>query len=622
MPVWLLCALLLASLLLGYGGAATVLGLRDALVVARDAQAHATVLEALLKGGGLTQVETLHAMQTQLRAIDRDLRLVRADLPVEPVLARLPGASGAVHGLLLATDLVEAGELGVDAALALVPHLKALLSSVGGVATPSSGSGPPTLAEIRRAAADVDAAGRLAVAALGERAQVGDGDLRALGLGRLIPRLHQLDGVAPQLPTYLGDAHTALAALPALLGLPRPINFLLFDLDSDELRATGGFQGVYGVLTFSKGALASGVHLTDIYALDCAGGYCPTRWVPGRFAWFDTDPAQFALRDANQDPDYPTTARFDEQLFAQEGGPPVAGVISITPAFVEQILRLTGPISVPQFGQTVTADNLQELIHHYHAAAAVAGNDATRKVFDADAGAALLKAVATLTPAQQGQLVQRALKDLRTRDIQVYLNDARLEGVLGALGADGALLAPKGDALAVVDTNVGSTYANANVRETVADAVSLDDRGTATHDLTITYDLPAVPHAYPRVLSTIYVDVLRVIVPAGARLSALGGCDPVTTTQAGHAVWACRFVLRATGSVRVRLRWTVPRATTRVAGATQYGLLLQRQAGARDDLTVTIAPPRGSTPAPSTPQQARYSGILSEDQSLTIRYTP
>ena len=55
---------------------------------------------------------------------------------------------------------------------------------------------------------------------------------------------------------------------------------------------------------------------------------------------------------------------------------------------------------------------------------------------------------------------------------------------------------PPGDSLFLVDTNVGASYVNGDVRERAQDVVTLGADGSATHDLTLTYDYPVVPHSW------------------------------------------------------------------------------------------------------------------------------
>ena len=53
------------------------------------------------------------------------------------------------------------------------------------------------------------------------------------------------------------------------------------------------------------------------------------------------------------------------KLYKQETGYQVVGVISFTPVMIEHILAIIGPVQVPAYNVTVTAQNLEELLHYY-----------------------------------------------------------------------------------------------------------------------------------------------------------------------------------------------------------------------------------------------------------------
>src|SRR5262249_1839265 len=147
---------------------------------------------------------------------------------------------------------------------------------------------------------DVAIAGVLAERALTERQYVNDGQLRSLGLGSVVAILQKLDGFAPKLPTYLGYANTIMSALPDLLGVTKPAHFLLFDMDSDEMRSTGGFMGNYALITVQNGKLIGGIHLNDTFRFDCPGGgdRCAQQGppVPDQYAWMNAFPDSFRMR--------------------------------------------------------------------------------------------------------------------------------------------------------------------------------------------------------------------------------------------------------------------------------------------------------------------------------------
>jgi hypothetical protein len=361
--------------------------------------------------------------------------------------------------------------------------------------------------------------------------------------------------------------------------------------------------------------------------------------VPSQYSWFTPAGDHFALRDSNLNPDYPTSAQYAEQLFTQEGGPAVQGIISITPALIEQVLGIIGPVAVSQFHQVVTSSNVRDLIHYYHiadglglvdGASGASYQTSDRKVFDAAFGDALLQAIAHVSSVQQRALGEVALTGLHTHDLQAYFNDASMEHLLASAHVDGALPSPAADAFMVVDTNVGANYANADVTEQMSDAVKLDAQGNATHTLTLSLTYPEARHLYDALYVEAgqhwtYSDFVRVIVPSSAHLLGTSGCGWTATYQPGHTAWGCRVWLARPDTIALTLHWTVPHAVTTLRGAAHYVLQVQRQAGARDTLALSIAVPISDhlvqpAQAPLNPahgNQLIYAGALTMDDEFS-----
>jgi hypothetical protein len=143
-----------------------------------------------------------------------------------------------------------------------------------------------------------------------------------------------------------------------------------------------------------------------------------------------------------------------------------------------------------------------------------------------------------------------------------------------------------------VDTNDGGSYANADIRESFTDRVTLDSNGGATHAMTITYTYAAVAHGYAQ--TTQYRNLARVVLPGSAtRLAASGPCTPVNVRQSAHQVVACQFMLTRGASATISFSWYVPSVVT-VNQAQEYRLLVQRQAGTARTANVTVSPPPGT----------------------------
>jgi hypothetical protein len=437
----------------------------------------------------------------------------------------------------------------------------------------------------------------------------------------------------PQIQTWLDGAGQLLFAAPALLGIGAPANYLIEILDSTELRPGGGFIGNYGIATLSGGRLVS-AHITDVNLLDrpfeASGKSIP---FPPAYTWFNLYP-NWSFRDSNLDADFPTDARNGEMTYTEEGGKgQLQGVIALTPALIQNALLITGPIAVPEYNETITAQNLIERIH-FHQLGPHAGSDlipssdglsSQRKHFTALLAEHFLARVRQFAPSQQARLLQLLVSSVRTKDLQIYLNASGAERFLQSVHLDAAIQPFAGDSLFVVDANIAADKANSFITNTIEDQVSIDEQGNAIHHTTIKYVWATQGPVYG---SALYRDYVRVYVPPGSSLQAQSGWEPRgSSTAFGREVWAGFFKL-AYGQTRiVTLTWTLPNAAKQDAQGWHYRYLIQRQAGAQRKLYLQVTLPACATIGATqgglltpTKQTATLIQTLNEDVQTGIDY--
>lgn len=434
----------------------------------------------------------------------------------------------------------------------------------------------------------------------------------------------------PTIQTALSETDQLMLALPAVLGTGTPTNYLLEILDSTELRPGGGFIGNYGIATLSGGRLTS-ARITDVDLLDkpfeYAGHVIP---YPPAYSWFANylAPASWSLRDSNLDADFPTDARNAEVNFEREGGNvPLQGVIAITPFFIEHVLDITGPIAVPEYNETVTAQNLISLIHFHQLGGRAAGegsdtipapggHSSQRKRFTELLGEHLLDHVKQFSPGSRTKFVQLAISSLRTKDVQVYFNASGVENALHLLQLDGTIQSPPGDHLFLVDANVAGDKANSFITNTVRDRVTIDKNGDAIHSTSITYawKLPGKNYGQP-----LYREYARIYAPPGSSLSQQNGWQPLgTSTAFGSQVWAGFFTLTYGQTRTITLDWTGHGVVKRDARGWHYQYLLQRQAGAQRSLALQVTLP---SCASVTSQWGGLGSHGKQEETLTQAFT-
>ena len=452
----------------------------------------------------------------------------------------------------------------------------------------------------------------------------------------------------PALQAAVNDLEQLPGVIPGLLGIDKPANYLLEVLDSTELRPGGGFIGNYGILTLSAGRLMA-AHITDVILLDApfasAGKVIP--YLPA-YSWFRLGQG-WSLRDSNLDADFPTDARYGEQNYRLEGGTvPVLGVIAITPALVQHILELTGPINVAEYHEVVTAQNLVARIQYHELGPAYEGPptapspdgySSLRKHFTAVLAKHVLARVRQLSPSTFPKLAQLLSSSLRSKDIQIYFNSNAAENLLHLSHLDAAIQPSDKDSLFVLDANLGATNANNFIVNTVRDQVTLDAEGTAVHHTTLSYAwiIPGHRYGWPT-----YRDYIRIYAPPGSTLgmqTGLGGVGPLSgacgacinsfvSSQAfGHRVWAGNFTLLYGQTHLITLVWHVPHAATNDSSGWHYHYLVQRQAGTQWILHLLITLPscalmtnRWGGLASSNKWTAALTQSLNEDMSVGVDY--
>lgn len=444
----------------------------------------------------------------------------------------------------------------------------------------------------------------------------------------------------PNIQQTLGTLITLASVAPAILGVGQPASYLVEQLDSTELRPGGGFIGTYGVLTLAS-AHVSNFFMTDVDLLDrpfeAAGHTIP---YPSQYQWFPLAPSSWSLRDSNLDADFPTAARYAEQIFRIEGGTtPLQGVIAITPWLIQRALAITGPIHVPEYGVTVTAANLVDEIHFYQLGPGSGGSDTVpspdghsslRKRFTSYLFEHFMDRVRALLPADLPQFFHLVANGLQTKDMQVYFNQPTAENALRQDGAASTVAAPAGDSLFVVDANIVANKANDFMTYALDDRVTISGAGTATHDTTLTYTWPITAESSQNNygVTSFYIDYLRVYVPPGSVLSVQSGWGFQGTSQAfGREVYAGIFTMSYGGSATITLQWTTPAVARAAKQNWQYSYLVQRQPGVSWTYSVHVSLPScariSSTDFPSAKgDQVAVPGMeLTRDEALYVDYT-
>lgn len=481
---------------------------------------------------------------TRIAAAERDLRAAEQDFQsladqidhpdtILALAAMFPAAGDDIRAV---ETLAHVGVDASQAGLALLQAATPLLTRLHGSSSLLSGSQKLiTQADIT----SLQAAMKVAVARLEDAAT----RLKSVNVNALPLSAHQkalflqVIPLLPQATALLPQANNLIGVAGWMLGVGQPRHFLVQTLDRGEMRASGGFTGQYGVLTLSDGKLAP-FSLQDVNCLDYLTGCLSNGWIFGRRPpapynqWWPF--ANWGLRDSNLSADFPTDAKLVTDVYYHESGQKVDGLIDVSPIAIEDVLRVTGPIQVPLYGETVTADNLEAKLHYYQQnPVAIAkekqisgGNKSTstRKQFTQLVGQLLQERVKSLPMSQMAPLAERMLMDMCSKDLEVYVTNPQVEKLLTQLHADGSVnTTPGTDGFLLVQSNTSVSKATNFVKVTQRDNVTLDAQGGATHHLTLTF---TANYVYNQVYGYLtYRDYLRIYVPPQSQLLSANGFD-------------------------------------------------------------------------------------------------
>ncbi|GAC1455818.1 MAG: hypothetical protein PVS3B3_03980 [Ktedonobacteraceae bacterium] len=490
-------------------------------------------------------------------------------------------------------------------------------------------------------------------------------------------QVQQLIQLLPQVKTAMVQGRSLLGAVGWLLGVDGQRTFLVQTMDRAELRATGGFTGQYGELHIAGGRVAP-FSLRDISLIEYANN-SPTsdQLAPNAYrSWWPF--ANWGLRDSNLSADFPTSAQIAINEYNYEVRHRLDGVILFTPFLIEHVLQVTGPIHIQSYNETITAQNLESRLHYYQLDNAgiakqisiSSGDTSTsdRKHFTSLVAHTLMDTVRHESPTMLLALAKQMLKDMQTKDLQVYLTNPQLQGLLSRYGYAAQMdRSTTHDGLYVVQSNVSASKASQYVKTMMHDTVTLDSNGGATHLLQMQLAYNQLGFVYG--LDT-YRDYVRVYVPPTAKflggtgfdtgtplcggpldackqngiyqhdemvcatgqydagasapmlndnytgqwhpLDKIGAPTNMTSDETGRAMFGGFVVIPKNCTMTVTLSWYVP-----PIGHSAYNLLVQRQAGTFPELDLTVLPTPGDCATLQT-QGLHVDSVLGQDTSFTL----
>lgn len=291
--------------------------------------------------------------------------------------------------------------------------------------------------------------------------------------------------------------------------------YLLIFQNNNEARATGGFIGTYGLVEFDNGRVKLG-RIESIYNLD--GQLKEKIAAPGPLQRQVS--AYWGIRDSNWFADFGQSSRKILEFFEKETGILPDGVISFTPDVFEKLLTLTGPIPMPSYGLTLTAENFRSFAQ-YKTSVDYDRVENEPKKFLADFAPLFLEYLSSLDRAQWLEFVRLFSQFSARKQILIYALDDRIQGGIRSNGLAGEILQTEGDYLMIIHSNVGGGKTDLGIAQAVEKRVSVDRAGAAEVKLKIvrthqSFNEKNLPQN---------LDFVRILAPRGSALSSASGFE-------------------------------------------------------------------------------------------------
>lgn len=425
----------------------------------------------------------------------------------------------------------------------------------------------------------------------------------------------------------------ALSAAPELIGLNGKRTYLVLFQNNMELRPTGGFIGSYGLVTFDKGKMID-FEVSDVYAADgqLKGHVEPPAELKkylGEAGWY--------LRDSNWHPDFVVSAQRAEWFLEKEIARSVDGVVGINLYLVQDLLRRTGELTLADFQETITADNLFERAE-YHSEVNFFPGSTQKSDFLGSLARALLDKVKTADQAVWLAVAESVWRSLGEKDLLLALHDPAAAALVSGNGWDGRLsdiaclssveAACLIDYLMINEANVGVNKANYFVQRQVAQELALTPEGAVERTLRLVYRNSSPSENFP---AGRYKNYLRLIVPAASRLDSVSldgekipDSDIEIQDISGRQSFGFLMEVPIRSEKTVEVRYTLAE-TINYDQAVRYLLFWQKQSGIRDEQVSLLmtAPPGITLFDPNPPgQKSKFVDDQTGETRESLTFTP
>ena len=326
----------------------------------------------------------------------------------------------------------------------------------------------------------------------------------------------ELKSKLPGIENFITDFSKNSQIFTDVLGSNGPRKYLFLFQNNQEMRATGGFIGTYGIMDISNGNIRK-FFIDGIFNPD---GQLKEKVVPP--IPIQKISATWSLHDSNWFPDFPKSAEKAAWFYEKTGGPTVDGVITMTPTVMQKLLEVTGPIEMPEYNVTVDADNFTQQVQQEVEVDYDKKLNQPKKILADLAPKILDKIFNARNFSDMAKTISIFMQSLNEKQILIYSKNYEIEKILSDQGWSGEMLNTQKDYLSVINTNINGYKTDGVIDESIDHQAEIQSDGSVIDTVTITRHHNGGNLAKDW-WNKVNADYMRVYVPKGSTLLSADG---------------------------------------------------------------------------------------------------
>ncbi len=306
------------------------------------------------------------------------------------------------------------------------------------------------------------------------------------------------------------------SAIEDIFGVNGPRTYLFLFQNNHEMRASGGFIGSYGFLDIAQGHIRE-FKIDGIYN---PNGQLTDKVVPPR-------PIQkiseaWGMHDSNWWPDFSVSAEKAIEFYGRTGGPSVDGVIAMTPTIVERLLRITGPITLPEYDVTLTSDNFIPMTQFEVEVDYDKEENRPKKILSDLMPVLLGKLQENMSEEALYGLIDLAYDSLEQRHLMIYSRNQDVQSLLEERHWAGRILETEGNYVSVIHSNINGFKTDGVIDQKITHHIDIQEDGRSLNTLTVERSHTGGDTGY-KWWDAVNANYMRVYVPQGAKLLSVEG---------------------------------------------------------------------------------------------------